>query len=536
MRLGNVVVLVAAVAAVALLGVLYLGVTVTEEAPHAVLDRAAYVGERAAADFDFDAEADALRADLPQIQPSAKVLSLINRLNVEHKKQRVELYRGKKLIDGPDGVNVFFTAACTQQMLWQSFALENSWQAAGHPGVITRLVHGCISADGEVSPNHERALRKVVDPAKSFVFFTPAAPDASKLPLARAVAVWHWLKTAKPPERVLCLVDTDSILLKPLYHYTHVSRGVPYAQHHEHLQFDAWLDAFADRCASVPYSGSIAPLPPCRTLDKRKFAVGPPLMMHSDDWSMAAVFWIRYAKHFDAALGTGLFDNEAATLSAALARLAVSPVSTHITWERAAQVPAFPPLIKPGRGLSGLPLTWLPTVLHYPGEIEIAAPSVPAAVRKKGQSLFRHEDDIGAPLFDYLHFSKYRVPSDWRKKAAASASQKEQPSLLSCSTGLLFEFPDIEYMLQHHTPRGGDRGWQVFFAGVVPAINGGLAAYKKLYCRNPNLFKVWRTAADGPWHSHFLLHRNATSDTGFVVERVPIIEGRLTLPKVVPAD
>ena len=74
-------------------------------------------------------------------------------------------------------------------------------------------------------------------------------------------------------------------------------------------------------------------------------------------------------------------------------------------------------------------------------------------------------------------------------------------------------------MVKYYTENSDDKGWVLMLAGILPAINDGIIAYRNKYCENggkKNPRKIIRTAHPGVWRTNYELVLNDSSRFGFL--------------------
>eukprot|EP00659_Diplonema_papillatum_P000130 gene130-200_t len=207
---------------------------------------------------EWEAEEKKLLEDLSFLQRTPAVDAALKQLNQDHAIKHAAAYPGGKIRPGTsreENVHLFFTTDCTHHSLWQSIALEHTWQKVGSKGALSRLVSGCIGDDGTLNRKHEALKRTGIEHDRLFVFFGPRidahavpGPHGSKEsypPINRPATVHYWFSHVHPPETVLGLLDPDMIFLKPLV-YEGVALGHPVGQHYDYLISEDWHKVFKD--------------------------------------------------------------------------------------------------------------------------------------------------------------------------------------------------------------------------------------------------------------------------------------------------
>ncbi|KAJ9471680.1 hypothetical protein DIPPA_13190 [Diplonema papillatum] len=474
---------------------------------------------------EWEAEEKKLLEDLSFLQRTPAVDAALKQLNQDHAIKHAAAYPGGKIRPGTsreENVHLFFTTDCTHHSLWQSIALEHTWQKVGSKGALSRLVSGCIGDDGTLNRKHEALKRTGIEHDRLFVFFGPRidahavpGPHGSKEsypPINRPATVHYWFSHVHPPETVLGLLDPDMIFLKPLV-YEGVALGHPVGQHYDYLISEDWHKVFKDICTDcAPLTG------------KRDFCPGPPHMMHRTDWGNLVQWWLRYT--VEARKLWGKWVAEMAGMSIGLAKLNLrSRLENDGMWDRSNQgldrmkaVGLFSnslEVLKPNRSdpLFPMPRSKLPAIFHYCFTPELGRRTYPKAFWETGsQPQEKWENKFQKPLLHYIHWSKYRVPGDW-----PNGSQTPRGgTILDCHQDLLFEYPPLTYMLKHYAFDSDDRGWLLFFMAIPTAINEAVSEYKAKYCRGSiNSNKFVRSAHSGSWKSGYQISYDTQHERGF---------------------
>eukprot|EP01061_Rhynchopus_euleeides_P005683 TRINITY_DN14889_c0_g1_i1.p1 TRINITY_DN14889_c0_g1~~TRINITY_DN14889_c0_g1_i1.p1 ORF type:complete len:606 (+),score=167.05 TRINITY_DN14889_c0_g1_i1:62-1819(+) len=479
---------------------------------------------------EWVAEDKSLTHDLPFLTRTEAVESALAKINSNHAAKHAAAYPNGKLPPGTDPVHqlhLFFTTDCSQHSLWQSLSLEHSWAKVGHPGALSRLVSGCIQDNGNLHPNQKLMERQNIDHERFFIFFGPRI-DASAVPgpegsfaryapINRPATVYYWMMMVHAPEIVMGLLDPDMIFLKPLA-YPPVSLGKPVGQYYDYLISEDWDRVYPDICKSCP------PLQ-----HKPDYCPGPPHLMHKKDWGDLVQWWLRYT--VEARKKWGKWVSEMAGMSIGLARLGLrSRIDRNGMWDRpndeffgmmkrrglddpGAVVPLKPQVGYLPLGLHPLTSDDLPSTFHYCFTPEIGRDTYPERFWKTNAPQEAWEAKNRRPLFNYIHWSKYRVPGDW---PGGDGSIPRDGSLLDCRQELLFEYPPITYLIHHYGKTKVDRAWAVFISSVVPNINEAVIEYRKRHCPTPRRYrKNIRSSHPQSWKSKFEISYNTTHPRGF---------------------
>eukprot|EP01064_Diplonema_japonicum_P015311 TRINITY_DN23029_c0_g1_i1.p1 TRINITY_DN23029_c0_g1~~TRINITY_DN23029_c0_g1_i1.p1 ORF type:complete len:502 (+),score=133.27 TRINITY_DN23029_c0_g1_i1:50-1555(+) len=452
--------------------------------------------------------ADVMFKDVPFMKPSKHVESQVRRLNVEnkHNETREKVYSmWESSIAGEEGVHIIHTVQCTHEELWQSFALEFSWEKVKQKGALTRIVSGCVQSDGSVAAGYERSQRRVVASDKFFIFYTPEVVVSDYPRLYRPVSVWHWVMNGLPPEKVIVYLDPDTIFVKPLPHtlISAITPGTSYSHHNPVLERAKWHKAFTVACARLRYSGINRKGRSCRPVAKPvQYSVTAPYALHRADMASVASFWVRFAVSIKDAWGWQWWA-EPAGFSSALLKTGITAQKLHtgVLWTRLLDAPGKVPGVKEGKGVEGVPQEYLPSLVRYDMPMEVNKKSKEwAALRVSAHAQSMWEKNENKPLLEYIYWSKEKLPVN----------------LLDCNEALLFEYPSVQHMVGRRYKAGlHDHKWGLFLASVVPTINTALVTYKTKHCKDPNLLKLWRTATDRKWMSRFLPVANESSSLGY---------------------
>eukprot|EP01060_Flectonema_neradi_P008661 TRINITY_DN16185_c0_g1_i1.p1 TRINITY_DN16185_c0_g1~~TRINITY_DN16185_c0_g1_i1.p1 ORF type:complete len:540 (+),score=51.29 TRINITY_DN16185_c0_g1_i1:23-1642(+) len=486
--------------------------------------------------LDWDAEKEAVLRDNSFLEISVEAANVLQKLNEPYWRKHRLLYGepGDRFpIEKKQSFHIFYTVDCTQHSVWQSIALEKSWEEVRQPGALTRIIGNCVNIKGRIASTIERVNRTIAPPtAKSFLFYAPAVNTKingdNYSPLNRPSSVFYWLSNADPQEEVFALVDPDMIFLKPLTHYELVRPGQPFGQYYGYMEHRDWYAHYHKVCTTTVYTGKlISGEKDCTAKGPRKaWATGPPHYMSRDDWYVHVLWWLRYTVGMK--INWGDWVSEMAGFSSALITMNVhTRTMSGITWERASDVNRhiFANLVQPAEGqldtgIESVPTRYLPYILHYCVTFEVGRHWNPQSLWRYAAPQVKWEQENLEPLMLYMHWSKYRVPTDWG--GVISADSPVQKTLLDCEQPLLLEYPSLTRMLSFYKGKWNseDRAWYFFFVSVIPAINRALVKYKTKYCTNFNDALLWRTAHDQKWMSHYYFSPNASDPRGFSYRRV----------------
>ncbi|ETO32714.1 hypothetical protein RFI_04403 [Reticulomyxa filosa] len=265
-------------------------------------------------------------------------------IDVERDVPQVAMYskEWKKSIQGTkDDVHIVFTSSCSGYQNWQAENLLYSWARIQHPGRITRVIAGCQTEEDKA-----RANRTAVPNPENRIqfFFVPDyTPSRSKVLLEITFVIiivvdWvcvdvsyrpflyfnkpygmlRWLKemtkNAQVQEErelyesfVIC-VDPDMILMRPLlFHLRDVAHAFAKERGMQEQDYDkVWLR----KGHPVSQKYGIGPKwtlwghcpmdrPGCAKVDEKvawnHYSVGPPYMMHTDDWLTITPQWVEFS-------------------------------------------------------------------------------------------------------------------------------------------------------------------------------------------------------------------------------------------------
>ena len=481
--------------------------------------------------LDWQSEKEAVIRDNDFLEISSEADAVLHKLNAPYWVRHEQMYGpsdNRKPIEKSESFHIFYTVDCTQHSVWQSLTLEKSWEEVKQPGALTRVVGNCVNLKGRIAMTIERVNRSIASPnSKSFIFYAPSVNTKIKgenySPLNRPASVFYWLANAQPLEDVFALVDPDMIFLKPLKHFNMVKPGHPFGQYYGYMEHRDWIYHYKKVCETTVYTGKLIPTErDCTIKGPRKaWATGPPHYMAKDDWYVHVLWWLRYTVGMK--VNWGDWVSEMAGFSSALITMNIhTKTMSGITWERASDVNRhlFSNLKQIPHGevdndLTAVPDRYLPYILHYCVTFEVGRNWNPISLWRFASPQVMWEETNKEPLLDYMHWSKYRVPTDWG--GVISADTPMQKSLLDCEQPLLFEYPPLTTMLSAYGDKwdSEDRGWYIFFVSVIPSINRALIKYKTKYCNGHNTARLWRTAHDQKWMSHFYITPNVSNTKGF---------------------
>jgi len=182
--------------------------------------------------------------------------------------------------DVADDVHIIFTTGCTPYEHWQSEVMFWSWNNVNHPGRITRIASGCLSEEAR-----EQVRRTAVRNGRIDMFLVPNDKSWQRQKwMTKPFGVSSFLSSVNVQENLLILLEPDMVILKP-FNVENVTEGHPVAQ--KYGIGSTWLNW--DICPNM-----------CNITTQDAwnwYSVGPPIMMHINDWQKVAPSWLNYAFH-----------------------------------------------------------------------------------------------------------------------------------------------------------------------------------------------------------------------------------------------
>lgn len=340
-------------------------------------------------------------------------------------------------------MHVVYQAACSAYSLHQSLALDWSWLQVGHPGRLTRIVCGCATKKDE-----ERMRTTPLEGDERFsVFFSrdwnayvpltyPEAAGDTYHAYNHPFGIADWLVRASPVEDYIVYMEPDMVFNRPILHHVvgnsqlpQVARGQPVGQwyHYVHVQCPepcenadpGWMEF-----AKPEVCGDACPDPSSvdNAVNDRHYALGPPTMMHRDDWARLAPVWCNYSVAIRSggrmkSDGAGwlkkgdrvyIAEMLAYSLAAAVLQLPHAVVRDLATdaQDQCNYNPGNPP---------DNPQCKAPRILHY-----------------------CYPQNVKSPVGHWI-WNKYRMPMGYREK---DDDQWQAPHFWDCETPLLEELPD----------------------------------------------------------------------------------------------
>mmetsp|Transcript_33147 Transcript_33147/g.53241 ORF Transcript_33147/g.53241 Transcript_33147/m.53241 type:complete len:553 (-) Transcript_33147:135-1793(-) len=238
--------------------------------------------------------------------------------------QKIDKDLGCSSIDSR--IHIIFSTGCNLFQHWQAEVLLHSAMKAGQCGRITRIVSGCEQREDEGKKTDKRwithqggktdqlvsdsDLRKSVNP-KLEVHVTPMFPQAKEFPWwNKPLSISHFSTHGNlKDDEIIIILDPDEFFIHALTQngspYSHViaSGGVE-SQFKGKMSIDqaqpgkpvaqyyglgaAWLNMFdlkktcgeASPCLSISHNEA-----------SEKYSVGPPYILHVEDYKKVAVSW-----------------------------------------------------------------------------------------------------------------------------------------------------------------------------------------------------------------------------------------------------
>ncbi|CAK0831516.1 unnamed protein product, partial [Prorocentrum cordatum] len=212
-----------------------------------------------------------------------------------------------------ENIHLVYQLSCGAFSLHQAIAFDWSWREIGQPGRLTRLVCGCTSVRDQ-----ERLSTSPLEGDPRFaVLFSEEWNDyvPTVYPQARGDnykiynKVWafrDWLERAWPQEDYIAFLDPDMVFTRPLLHHLPAGEGdgaLPRAMPGRPVgQWYHYIRPYCPTpCAggdpgwaefSIPeVCGDLCPQVP---QDVGGFAVGPPMILHREDWRRLVPLWCNY--------------------------------------------------------------------------------------------------------------------------------------------------------------------------------------------------------------------------------------------------
>jgi len=177
-----------------------------------------------------------------------------------------------------DDVHIIFSTGCNPYQHWQSEVMFWNWRQMQHRGRITRIASGC-----NTDHQKEQVRKTSVVDERIGVFIVEEQENKQHKWLNKPVAMKNFFQS-DPKEKIYILLDPDMIIVKPFDQYMDVTEGDPIAQ--KYGIGGKWLQW--NLCNSTM----------CKIDDRKAwdwYSVGPPIIMHKNDWIKVANSWYNYA-------------------------------------------------------------------------------------------------------------------------------------------------------------------------------------------------------------------------------------------------
>ncbi|ETO33130.1 hypothetical protein RFI_03976 [Reticulomyxa filosa] len=223
-------------------------------------------------------------------------------------------------------VHIVISSGCSEQQNWESEVLLYSWARLKHPGQITRIVSGCQSLKEKLL-----AMDTAIVSERVHFFFSPdytPGENEEERNLKGGGSPFHYfnkpfgmhkfLQEVELLESYLVLLDPDMIITK-IFDF-HFSQSLP-----EHLQVT--LPKLKQTTKTLLRGGpkqsqkkklrkghpisqlygigdkwitwGLCTTESCKKVDEgtawKHYSVGPPYMMHTDDWKLIVPKWVEYS-------------------------------------------------------------------------------------------------------------------------------------------------------------------------------------------------------------------------------------------------
>mmetsp|Transcript_23696 Transcript_23696/g.76100 ORF Transcript_23696/g.76100 Transcript_23696/m.76100 type:complete len:489 (+) Transcript_23696:93-1559(+) len=332
------------------------------------------------------------------VEPPADVQTTTTTLPPQGQRPLLPPPQGEDQPDRSARVQVVFSTDCSAYQDWQSEVVFNSASLARHRGPLTRIASGCSADDRARLLRRYKALYDddddLFEPRVS-VHFTPSFDrdaDSGKTYsfYNKPRGIEHWLKeggaknSSSPQREIIALIDPDFVFLKPLSDeleypivrhpwkpselpYRRVERGRPVGQQYglgaQWISFDREF---------ICGAGS-----PCLDVDRQEanqyYPVGPPYVLHRDDWTRLAPVWRDFAPRVYKQYPHLLAEMYAYCAAAAHLRLRHLRVNHMMlsnvaagdeAWDRVDKRRTDDLLLAPSKS-SSLKLRQLPNFIHY---------------------------------------------------------------------------------------------------------------------------------------------------------------------------
>jgi len=360
-----------------------------------------------------------------------------------------------------DNLHIVFTTDCTPYQNWQSEVLFYSWKKVGQRGRITRIVADCPDDAAKQS-----AFKTAVEDPRLSVYYS----DHSHQNFAWANkpnGIGNFLRKANFEEDFILLLDPDMVMVKeftdhiPGKNKFTVAKGAAIGQRFGiGGRWATWhlKECVCKSCTKTDW---------CKIDDRKAnewFSVGPPLIMHKDDWKNVAPRWVEYMHIIkDKRLYEGIeVDMYAYALASAENNLPHNTTDDFMVsnindlhgegWGRT------------GTGMGGPPGDDSPWVLHYCQAYYLCKNSARTKPGTECRLYTNFHDKTG-----YL-WHKGHPPAD---------------ILANCQHPLIVPPPmDAAVLKTMDQKVHGQYRHAYMLTNLVPRVNEALANYKKKFCPN----------------------------------------------------
>ena len=284
-------------------------------------------------------------------------------------------------------VQVVFSTDCSAYQDWQSLVVWYSAQLVQHEGPITRIASGCRDSERERLTTIMEELKPALPWAR--IHFTPKYSEDAKTGknyhfYNKPRGILHWLQHGRVESDVVALTDPDQLFLRKLTPWVanetnilvtrpvvttglppRVARGSPVAQYYG--LGDKWVTFNREYICGA---GS-----PCLSVSSneawRYYSVGPPYILHVDDWSKIAQAWVDFVPKVYEEYPNLLAEMYAYCLAAAHHELPHYRIDSYMVSNVGAYgeawlfVDSMQDTCSPGLPLESAHPSRLPTFLHY---------------------------------------------------------------------------------------------------------------------------------------------------------------------------
>jgi len=257
------------------------------------------------------------------------------------------------------------------------------------------------------------------------------------------------------------LTDPDMIYMNRL-EVSGVLRGSPAAQFYGYMQGSPFEKYLCDLCPDpqAAYFGQ-------GKNRKHNYDVGPPWLLHIDDFRTIMPTWVGLVPMvYDLTKGAWIVEMLAYTVAMAYHKLPHEVIYYGMIDNRN-QKKAWTPtntIAAP----DGVPMA----LLHYcfTWEVGEVPPRTPVDGGKQHERMVTR--DRSRPVMDYLHWSKYRTPSDW-----PGGNGRYPHNILDCQCPIMQEFHTTNVLPSSSMTQSWHRDMQ-FIRSWLPLFNDALKKWK----------------------------------------------------------